>query len=117
MTDVKIKFSSKDCAEVAEDTVFSVGNKRFVVPKGFETDGASIPWPLNFFITRKPRLWAPSVLHDWLYTTHEVSREHADVIFYLMLLRHKTGLIEAWLMFRAVRIGGWWLWPKEKLQD
>ena len=51
------------------------------VPKGFITDGASVPrifWPV--FPPFGPWLKA-AILHDWLYATGKVSRKEADRLF------------------------------------
>jgi len=52
------------------------------VPAGFETDLASIPWPLNkVFPPNGP--WAKAaVVHDWNYRKNFVSRALADYLFF-----------------------------------
>jgi len=54
---------------------------RAVIPEGFETDLASIPWPVCL-IFRPDGPWArAAVLHDWLYSDVQVSRFLADAMF------------------------------------
>lgn len=73
----------------------------FTVPKGAETDGASIPrflWRVCGHPLEAPRVYA-AMLHDWLYSgvdpaedkggahPSDVSRADADLCYY-NLLRH-----------------------------
>jgi len=55
----------------------------YTVPVGFLTDGESAPrgaW--NLFPPFDPQTLDASVLHDWLYATHEAgSRAAADLMF------------------------------------
>ena len=58
---------------------------KIVIPAGFEFDGASIPdwiekWIPKFlfkFAPHDPRLNPPALVHDWLYTNHQVQRHMA----------------------------------------
>ena len=92
-------------------------NYRLVVPAGFETDGASIPWGLrNLFPPNGPHTPA-AVIHDYLYrfrgrnedevyliAGHRTERrEVADRIFKeAMRVRNVPGWRRDW-MYRAVR--------------
>jgi len=80
------------------------------VPKGFLTDGASVPsfaWRLTY-PPRHPRVIEAAVLHDYLYATHAggVTRLQADQIFYAVLLAEGATRWKARLMYAGVRIGG-----------
>ena len=86
--------------------------KRFIaVDAGFLTDWASIPKFLWFF-----PYWAKynkaSLLHDYLYHNHILSRAEADQVFYeamlVMFRHHKSGRIIAWVEYWAVRVFGIW---------
>lgn len=61
--------------------VSALHRARLIVPAGFITDLASVPrWPFVFLffgdVTR-----GPAIVHDYLYQTHLVSKDHADLIF------------------------------------
>jgi len=65
---------------------------------------------LALLITPYGRQGKPSVLHDYLYQTHSVSRHMADLIFYEAMEVTKTNPTLARLMYYGVRIGGWMAW-------
>jgi len=81
------------------------------VPSGFETDFASI-WMLhNVFLFVLFALVAgygnyAATVHDWLYTTGQVSRKQADGVLYRALRAEGVAKWRAWLFWIGVRIGG-----------
>lgn len=76
------------------------------VPAGFLTDFASVPrLPVAYLLTANCGHEA-AVIHDWLYTTHEVPRAKADAVFEEALLAGGEPTWRAWLMWAGVRIGG-----------
>ncbi len=88
------------------------------VPKGFDTDFASIPTFLWFF----PR-WAKynksPTLHDWLYHCKEImgqpiTRKRADDIFLEAMLvewrNHKSRCFVARIEYWGVRLFAWLAW-------
>ena len=81
----------------------------FVVPQGFVTDFASVPRiPVAFLLTGDCAQEA-AVIHDWLYTSHEVDRDVADAVFKEAVALGNPGW-RAWLMWAGVRIGGGGSW-------
>jgi len=105
--------------EVPQDFEYHVGKEGsgeiIKIPKGFITDGASIPkfaWsiiggPLGDYA-------AAAVVHDWLYYKKIYTRKKSDQIF----LEAMTVLDVAWwkrnLMYRLVRMFSWLFWKKRK---
>ena len=76
------------------------------VPAGFETDFASVPrWPLTFALLGSYG-HAAAVIHDWLYTTGELSRPDADRVFHEALRSSGIARWRAWLMWAGVRVSG-----------
>lgn len=59
---------------------------RFTVPKGFQTDLASIPAPWRWIWPPHGHYTEAAVVHDWLYTENQVTKYLADFAF-LMLMR------------------------------
>jgi len=86
-----------------------VADTVFVVPRGFITDFASVPRiPIAFLLTGECAQEA-AVIHDWLYTSHEVSRSMADAVFREAAMLGNPGW-RAWLMWLGVRAGGGGSW-------
>ena len=84
------------------------GHGLIKVPAGFETDFASVPrWPLTFALLGSYG-HAAAVIHDWLYTTGELSRPEADLVFHEALRSSGIARWRAWLMWAGVRVGGLW---------
>lgn len=81
-----------------------------VVPIGFQTDLASVPrLPIVYWLTGATANEA-AVIHDYLYSTREVTREIADAV-----LREASALIgvPAWrrqMMWAGVRLFGGAYW-------
>lgn len=97
----------------------AVLGREVVVPVGFETDLASVPrLPVIFYLTGATCDEA-AVIHDYLYTTKEVTRAQADAV-----LREASGVMgtPSWrsaLMWLGVRVGGgaYWKEPTASLPD
>src|SRR5450830_1936662 len=83
-----------------------VAKQTFFVPRGFQTDMASVPrLPLVFLLAGDTSRSA-SVVHDYLYSSHTVSRKMADSV-----LREASAvtLVPAWrrwIMWAGVRLFG-----------
>ena len=80
------------------------------VPKGFETNLASTPRFLWAILPPFGRYTQASVIHDYLYYSHEFIRSVSDRIFYELMLRYGTYKWKAKLMFWAVRLFGRFAW-------
>ncbi len=91
---------------------FGSQHSRFIirVPKGFITDFASVPRFLWGWIPYWGKWGKASVIHDYLYQTHQVERSIADAIFYEAMLVEGTKKWKARLMYRAVRLFGFLSW-------
>lgn len=83
------------------------------VPQGFVTDFASIPRIFWGFISPLDRTQAAAILHDYLYRIRwSNNRRLCDIVF---LAAMEAGNVPGWkgnLIYRAVRMGGWWAWRK-----
>lgn len=104
-----------------------MGVGKIVVPKGFETDFASVP--------RLPMMWVlaggvghrSATIHDWLYSlakqaqnsgaTYKVfSRAICDAVFAEALACGGVGFFRRGAMWAAVRLGGWRYWGERKVK-
>jgi len=88
----------------------SADHGRIVVPAGFVTDLASVPrLPITYFLAGG-LAHAAAVVHDYLYTTHELTRAQADAVFREAAQACGVGAWRAWVMWLGVRLGGAWSW-------
>ena len=99
-------------------TRFAFRGKRFRVPAGFESDGASVPrlfWttvcpPLD------PRAVRAAVAHDWIYRNRPPgwTRAEADLLFLCFLIEDGLSPFRARLAYCGVRLGGWVAWNENR---
>lgn len=80
------------------------------VPGGFSTDFASIKVFHNAFLFVLFALVSgygnyAATVHDWLYTTGQMSRKRADAVLYRALRAEGVARWRAWLFWAGVRIG------------
>lgn len=79
----------------------------FRVPRGYETDFASIPQPARVVINPFGNHAEAAVIHDWLYAVGEAGkRQEADEIFRFAMKEQGVNVVRRNMMFRAVRAGG-----------
>jgi len=90
------------------------GGKTWVVPKGFITDGASLPWILTAVWDRwEPRTIQAAILHDYGYSYHTYgSKAEVDRRFYDGLVA--DGWDHALTYYRGVRWFGWYAWNLQR---
>lgn len=87
---------------------------RVEVPRGFETDFASVPRVL-WWLVPPCGPWAPAALvHDYLYRVEwaSVTRAEADAVFRVGMVEGGCGRATAWAMWLAVRLFGGWCWGR-----
>ena len=96
-------------AVITEDYYYCYPMTRqvFRVPRGFETDFASIPiWASAVFNPIGDDAEA-AVVHDWLYAVGEKGqREQADSIFLYAMQQSHVPPLESKMLYEAVRTGG-----------
>ena len=84
-----------------------------VIPKGFITDGASVPRILYWLFEPTGILFIPAILHDYFYATKSVSRADADRIFRENVIKEGCWLA-GWLAWIGVRLFGWIPWKLKR---
>ncbi len=91
-----------------DDIRFVVDQEIYIIPKGFETDLASLPrmvWPL--MAPAHSALIPPAIVHDWFYRkTCDYTRKQTDLIFYHMLKNDGISTLKASIMYYSVRLFG-----------
>ena len=93
---------------LTDDLILRMPTGRYIVPRGFETDLASVPRILWWFISPWGDHAAAAVVHDFLYRVrcHTVSRFFADAIFRWAMAECGVSLPRRWIMWAAVRLFG-----------
>lgn len=74
------------------------------VPRGFETDGASIPWWSRAWLDPWSRIGLAAVLHDYLLTLPLVEKWEADLAFMEALRSFGAPAFLSTLLYFAVRL-------------
>ena len=96
---------------VLEEFIFHVGNypseNQIHVPRGFITDGASIPRPFTGIFNRWDKHGKSAVIHDWLYATKSHTRKEADDIFLEGMEVMSVNSMARHIIYGAVRLAGW----------
>ena len=92
------------------------GGKTFLIPRGFESDGASVPrlfWRI-VFPNSDSHATTAGICHDWIYRTQpgDSTREEADRMFYALLIEFGTPMHRALAAYLAVRCFGGIAWCK-----
>lgn len=99
---------------------FTFRGKTFVVPKGFEFDGASVPriFRISVCASLDPEAVHGSCAHDWIYRTQPEgwTRAIADLMFLCFLIEDGLPVHRALKAYCGVRIGGWIAWRENHKQ-
>lgn len=116
MPSIKIVGST---AILLEDWHIVVDGMYFVVPEGFESDGASIPGFIQSIFgdsMMMPRL-VGAVAHDWLYDsecTFDVTRKTADEVYLSILREVGCCPVRTAIEYSFIRIFGGGHWRKDR---
>ena len=90
--------------------------KSFIIPRGFESDGASVPrmfWRVVFPSTDSDAVTA-GICHDYIYREQPAdwTREEADRMFLALLVEFGVGIWSANRAYDALRLFGWSAWDE-----
>lgn len=85
-----------------------IDGEKYVVPKNFKTDLASVPRPLwPIFAPQYSGFVAPAILHDYLYRCDTTStRQFADEVLYSALITQGVTPFTASKFYLGVRLFG-----------
>lgn len=92
----------------------ALNGARYMVPRGFVTDLASIPRALRWLIDPDGPSRQAAVLHDFLYCIHYSTRAEADALFLEALAACGVNRATRYAMYLGVRAGGWVYWDKRR---
>lgn len=107
------KFLGNDEWELtAEFEYISDKYGKTIVPIGFVTNAASIPSWAQVIIGSpwSGRYAEAAVIHDWNYNKMKYKRRNCDLEFLIAMKICKVPAWKRYVMYLALRIGGWWFW-------
>lgn len=103
--------TTKQCWKLRQPLVYEdPSGHEHIVPAGFETDGASVPWFLRSFTYSRERLLPVAALHDWHYRVIRVNRLWADDLMFHGSRALDVNKLSARFYWRVLRATGWWAW-------
>ncbi len=115
-SDVILKWDNKKNLFIVEEPfdVIRNGYGLFTVEVGFRTDLASIPQWATSLVPKLGHHLQPAVAHDYCYVHKTgLDKKKSDKLFYDGMISQGVRRSRAWLMYRAVRLGGKGRWVKE----
>lgn len=92
----------------------------WIVPRGFSTDGQSVPRPLWVIVGHplETESLRAACLHDRYYKKPDGrKRDQIDRMFYEALIADGVNFAEAKAKYRAVRWFGWFAWRRHRAGD
>ena len=108
--------------EVADDWAFRIGGEGYIIPQGFQFDGASIPKFLHTWLSPTGVLLMGGLVHDYAYkyetllrsgqkeTMGVIDQKKADEIFRDINIEQNGFHFLNNLAYWALRIGGFMAW-------
>jgi hypothetical protein len=117
MSDEKVSPRKNDFTKVGEyelleDFEFDFKGETIIVPKSFCYDGASIPsigWQM-IYSPFDPIVMLPSLVHDWIYSNHQVQKSDADKALKKLLQDNGVPWGKLQVIYRAVEAFGGAAW-------
>ena len=97
------------------------GGKSFLIPRRFESDGASVPrvfWRL-VCPPVDPHAIRAGVAHDYIYRGRPIgwTRKEADKMFLCFLIEDGLPPFRAKLAYYGVRLFGWLAWDENYIDN
>ena len=94
------------------------GGKSFLIPRGFESDGASVPrlfWRI-VFPNSDSHATTAGICHDFIYRIQPAdwTRKEADRMFLALLVEFGVPVRSALMAYYAVRWFGWIAWNENR---
>jgi len=108
--------------EIAKDWHFEVGGEKYVIPAGFQFDGASVPKFLASWLSPVGILLAGGLVHDYVYkytvllkenkvdTCEPMTQKQADELFRDINIEQNGIHVLNWAAYLALRVGGFVAW-------
>jgi len=111
---------------VNEDWTYSIDSEQYVIPAGFQFDGASIPKFLHTWLSPVGVLLMGGLVHDYAYkyetllkvgkteTVGVINQKKADEIFRDINIDNNGFFFLNYLAYWALRVGGFMAWNSHR---
>lgn len=108
--------------EIAKDWHFEVNGQKYVIPKGFVFDGASVPKFLASWLSPVGILLLGGLVHDFIYKYETLvlkgkkkcepafTQKEADQLFRDINIEQNGIHVLNWVAYYALRLGGFVAW-------
>ena len=103
-----------------ENYLFTAYDKTVTIYAGFQSDGSSVHWAFSRIVPRLYGTATAAIIHDAIYRHihhYGFTREQADDIYRIVLIRHGFSLGRAKIAWSALRVGGFPAWRKVYAPD
>lgn len=116
LSELITKQYNKNKRKLVKDYVYEVNGYKITVPKGFVTDGASVPDVLKPIYNPFGKYFPAAIVHDYLYSEYNdtgINRTLADKIFNFIMKELKISRLTRRKFYIAVRCFGSLSWKKK----
>ena len=115
--------------KITKDFHYELNGIKYVIPKGFSFDGASVPKFLATFLSPVGVLLLGGLIHDYAYkyaalkpalqqsSLLVVDQKQADKIFRDINIEINGFYFLNYLAYWALRLGGWFAWNKHRKRN
>ena len=110
--------------DISKDWLIEYGQLKIEVPRGFISDGNSVPWFFRRIIPTYGRNTLAGIVHDWLYAepfiyglagqTIKIDRKFADRVRLDICVKCSVPWYQRILSYLGLRIGGWFSWRRHR---
>lgn len=112
--------------EIAEDWNFTINKQKYVIPKGFIFDGASVPKFLTSWLSPVGILLIGGLVHGYVYkyevllkadkkkTSKKYTQKEADELFRDINIEQNGIHVLNWAAYLALRAGGFVAWDNHR---
>ncbi len=111
---------------VVKDFAFELQGVKYVIPKGFIFDGASIPKYFAMWLSPVGVLLMGGLIHDYMYryafllhadkktTSDKLKQKHADGLFRDINIEINGFYVLNYIAYYALRLAGWLAWNSQR---
>jgi hypothetical protein len=113
-----IDFLDSNDFAVTVNYAYVIGStdKAIVVPQGFVTDFASIPWGLRWLLAKQGRYSRAALVHDYLYWSQICTKKQADNILMIAMKESHVVGWQRFFIYEGVSLAGGGAWSEDRAE-